>query len=121
MAITYEINEKDGIISFHFSSPPTIDDYQQAFPAAIEQVVSGNINRWLLIFDEYSLSDTDDKSEAFGEFVAREINRYISKIAIVCPAQYDPRFQDVLEPIRNQDKPIGMFQTIEEAQDWLRL
>ncbi|MEE4238936.1 MAG: hypothetical protein V2I51_19620 [Anderseniella sp.] len=119
MAIEYEIDTKDGIVSLHFSSPPVMEDYQSTFPNVLREVAAARTERWLLALD-YSEPSSDDKVHGFSEFVAQEISRYVKKMAVVCPLQGHARINDVLEPIRNQGKPIEMFETVDEARHWLR-
>ena len=70
----------------------------------------------LLLADPIS----DQRARSFNEFVALEINRYVSKIAIVCPVQWHARLNNIFEPLSNQGKLVGMFQTIEEAKSWIQ-
>ena len=117
MAIDYRID--DGVVTLHFSAPPTMEDYQSSFPDALREIDAAKIGRWLVVLD-YEEPISDEKARAFNEFVALDINRYVSKIAIVCPMQWHARLRDIFDPLRNQGKPVGMFQTIDEAKSWLQ-
>ena len=119
MAINYEIDPEEGIVTFHYDAPPAIEDYQLGFSKALQEIGDAGISRWLLILD-YDEPTSDQRAQAFNEIVAQEINRYITKIAVVCPLQWHARLSDVLEPISNQGKPVGLFQTIDEARNWLK-
>ncbi len=118
MAIEYEVDTNDGILTFHFSSQPVLEDYQSSFPAGLREAEEAGITRWLLDL-KYSEPSSDEKIRAFNEFVAQEINRYVSKLAVACPLQGHARLRDVLEPIINQGKDVHMFETVEEARSWL--
>jgi hypothetical protein len=118
MAIEFEIDTNDGVLTFHFTSQPVLEDYQSSFPAALREAEAAGITRWLLVL-EYSEPSSDEKIRAFNEFVAQEISRYVTKMAVVCPVQGHARVRDVLEPIINQGKEVGMFQMTEEAMTWL--
>ncbi|MEE4235107.1 MAG: STAS/SEC14 domain-containing protein [Anderseniella sp.] len=119
MAIDYKIDTKDGVVTFHFRAPPTMEDYQSSFPDALREIDAAQIGRWLIVLD-YEAATSDEKARAYSEFVALEIRRYVNKIAIVCPVQWHARLRDIYEPLSNQGKPVDMFQTIEEAKSWLQ-
>jgi hypothetical protein len=119
MAIEYKIDTKDRVVTFHFSAPPTREDYESSFPDALREIYAAQIDRWLIVLD-YEDPISDQKTHTFNEFVALEINRYVSKIAFVCPVQWHARLRDIFEPVSNQGKPVGMFQTIGEAESWLQ-
>jgi hypothetical protein len=119
MAIKFELNPDEGIVTFHYDAPATMDDYQADFSNALKEIEAAGISRWLLVL-EFDEPASDQRARAFNESVAQEINRYITKIAVVCPLQWHARLSDVLEPISNQGKPVGLFQTIDEAQNWLK-
>lgn len=118
MSIEYVIDTKDEIIIFHFSSRPVLEDYQSSFPAALREIEPAGITRWLLVL-EYSEPSPDEKNLGFNQFVAQEIYRYVSRMAVVCPLQDHVRLRDVLEPLINQDKQVSIFTTFEEAKRWL--
>ena len=118
MAIEYEIDTTDGIVIFRFTTQPSLEDYQSSFAAGLRACEEAGITHWLLVL-EYSEPSSDEKIRAFNEFVAQEINRYVSKMAVVCPLQGHARLRDVLEPIINQGKEVGIFTTVEEARNWL--
>ena len=119
MAITYELEEKEGIVRLRLSGPPTMDEYQATFPQALEQIEATNIDKWLVILD-YEEPATDAKDVAFTEYLFnQQLNRYIHRMAVVCPLQLYSRVKNVLEPIKNQGKPVELFQSIDEARDWL--
>lgn len=118
MAIEYEIDTIDEIVTFHFTSLPTAEDYQSSFATALKEVEAAGINHWLMLLD-YSEPSSDEKIRAFNELVVQEINRYVSKMAIVCAMQLHVRVRNVLEPITNQGKEVNFFTTVEEAKSWL--
>lgn len=118
MAIEYEIDTTDRIVIFHFTAQPSLEDYQGNFAAGLRACEEAGINHWLLDL-EYSEPSSDEKIRAFNEFVAQEISRYVSKMAVACPLQGHARLRDVLEPIINQGKEVGIFTTVEEARNWL--
>ncbi|MEE4238501.1 MAG: STAS/SEC14 domain-containing protein [Anderseniella sp.] len=119
MAIDYKIDTKDGVVTLHFSAPPTMEDYETSFPDALREIDAAQISRWLIVLD-YEDPISDQRARSFNEFVALEINRYVSKIAIVCPVQWHARLNNIFEPLSNQGKLVGMFQTIEEAKSWIQ-
>ncbi len=118
MAIKYEINCDEGIVTFHYDAPPTMEDYQSGFAKALQEIERARIGNWLFVVDCDELA-SDERARAFNESVVREINRYITMIAVVCPLQGHARIFNVLEPVSNQGKPVGVFQTIDEARNWL--
>jgi len=118
VAITYKIDEGAGIVSFRFSHYPTVDDYQEGFSQALEQVEAAHIDRWLvwLDYDELTL---DTRSLTFSKEIALDINRYISKLAVVCPIKWHSREKIILELIRNQFKEVKIFVSVQDARKWL--
>ncbi len=118
MTIKYEISPEEGIVTFHYDAPPTMEDYQSGFAKALKEIEGARIGKWLLVLD-FDEPASDERDRAFSESVVQEINRYITKIAVVCPLQGHARIFNVLEPVSNQGKPVGVFQTIDEARNWL--
>ncbi len=117
MVIDYDIDTIDGIVTFYFSSQPEIEDYQQSFLAALREIEAAGISRWLLVLDYEPRANKD--SSSYNEFVAREVSRYVTKLAVVCPLQGHARMRNVLEPIINQHRQVAMFQMQDEARSWL--
>lgn len=117
MAIECQIDSKSGIAIFHSTSLPRLEDDHAGFAFALKKIAAARLDRWLALM-EHSPSSSDESILAFNEFVAREISRYVSSLAVVRPVQGHARLHDVTEPVRNQGKQVGIFETVEDARDW---
>ncbi len=118
MTISCKVEEDKQLVTCHLTALPTRDDYQSTFPNSSKEIELGSFGRRLLVL-EYNDPESDEDGRDFNAFVARDINKYVTRHAVVCFRSIYDRVRDVLEPISNQGKEVGMFETEVDARKWL--
>lgn len=118
MPIGHEINEDLGLIEIEVDRPPSTEDYQADMPEIIKAVKTHTVSKWLIVVKTRELNATK-QALRFTDFVFDEVKKYICKIAVVCDPGLVSRAHEILVPIKNQNKPTGVFSSKADALRWL--
>lgn len=118
MGITYKIHPGDGFVEVTIDSPPSIDEYQQTLPEVLRKSTNFSLRNWLISVN-LATEDAGGWTPNFTAFVCNELKYQIDRICVVCDFSLRPLMIDLLSPIENHGKPIGVFDSRESALDWI--
>jgi hypothetical protein len=118
MSMTYQVDEDRSIIEVRIHRPIPVEEQQEVLAEIISDASNHAISKWLFVVNTTQQQDSS-KARRFTEFVFFELNKYIRKLAVVCDPALRSRVREVVAPIENQEKPVGIFSSEGEARTWL--
>lgn len=119
VTISHRVDKHNGVIEIYIDRPVPFGQQQEALAEIIADVRQHGISKWLFVF-KTTEEQKSEQARRFTEFAFDELKKYISKIAVVCDAVLKDRAREVLEPIKNQEKPVEIFASEGDARSWLK-
>ena len=118
MTMSYQLDKANGVIEVRIDRPLPVEEQQEILSNIVSEASGNSISKWLFVLNTTEMQDTV-QARQFTEFVFDHLKLYISKLAVVCDPSLRSRAREVLAPIENQEKPVGIFASEEEARAWL--
>ena len=119
MSMSYQLDKGNSVVEVRIDRPLPVEEQQKILPKIVSAATDNGFSKWLIILTTTEMQDTN-QARLFTEFVLDHLKLYISKLAVVCDATMRSRVREVVEPIENQEKPVGIFSSEVEARAWLQ-
>jgi len=114
----FSTDENSGIVHVTQVGRSTFDDFQAEMPGILRCLQSGKYPNFLLEIEHLDEPEKYvDPDLAFGAI--NQIKIWISRMAIVCPADLYHAVEPVAEIVRNYTKPVKKFSQVKDALRWL--
>jgi hypothetical protein len=114
----YSTDEHSGLLHLTQVGRSTFEDFQAEMPGILRCLRSGKYPKFLLEIKHLDEpEDYIDPDLAFGAI--NQIKSWISRMAIVCPADVFEAVAPVAEIVRNYRKPVKKFSRVTDALCWL--
>ena len=108
-----------GLLHLTVLGSSTLEDFQESMPDIISAFRSGKHSKLLL--QVKNLNESDNYIDPDLEFwVINQIKVWVTKMAIVCPNDLRPAVEQVAEVVRNHNKPVKIFNDLQDALRWLK-
>lgn len=118
MSMSYRLDRTNSFIEVRIDRPLPVEEQQEILPKIVAEATDNGITTWLFVLNTTEFQDTNE-ARRFTEFVVGHLKLYISRLAVVCDPSMRSRVDEVVAPITNQEKPVGIFSSEREARDWL--
>ena len=118
MSMTYRVDEVRSIIEVRIDRPIPVEEQQGILAAIISEVRDHEISKWLVVITTTEQQDSN-QARRFTEFVFHDLNKSITKLAVVCDPALSSRAREVVAPVENQEKPVRIFSSEGAARTWL--
>ena len=114
----YSTDEQAGLVHLTQVGRSTFEDFQAEMPGILRCLRSGKYPNFLLEIEH--LDEPEDYVDPDLAFDAiNQIKIWISRMAIVCPADVSETVEPVAEIVRNYRKPVKIFSRTTDALRWL--
>jgi hypothetical protein len=114
----YSADEKSGLLHLTQVGRSTFEDFQAEMPGLMRCLRSGKYPKFLLDIKHLDApNDYVDPDLAFAAI--NQIKSWISRLAIVCPANLSDVVEPIAEIVRNHRKPVRKFTRVADALRWL--
>ena len=114
----YSTDEQAGLVHLTQVGRSTFEDFQAEMPGILRCLRSGKYPNFLLEIEH--LDEPEDYVDPDLAFDAiNQIKIWISRMAIVCPADVSETVEPVAEIVRNYRKPVKIFSRMTDALRWL--
>jgi len=114
----YSTDEHSGIVHLTQVGRSTFEDFQAEMPGILHCLRSGKYPNFLLEIEHLDEPENYvDPDLAFGAI--NQIKIWISRMAIVCPADVYGAVEPIAEIVRNYRKPVKKFSRVTDALRWL--
>jgi hypothetical protein len=118
MSMSYQLDKANSVIEVRIDRPLPVEEQQKILPKIVSAATDNGFSKWLIILTTTEMQDTN-QARLFTEFAFDHLKLYISRLAVVCDPSMRSRVREVTAPIANQEKPVGIFSSEEEARAWL--
>ena len=114
----YSTDEQSGILHLRQVGRSTFEDFQDQMPGLIDSLRTGKYPSLILLIEHLDEpEDYVDPDLAFG--AVNQVKVWISRLAIVCPADLFDAVEPIAEIVRNHRKPVRTFTRLADALHWL--
>jgi hypothetical protein len=118
MSMSYQLDKTNSVIEVRIDRPLPVEEQQKILSKIVSAATGNGVTKWLFILATTEMQDTI-QARRFTEFAFDHLKLYISKLAVVCDSSMRGRVREVLAPVENQEKPVDIFSSTEEARAWL--